>query len=156
MTPDADSLIRSWRADHDWAARHGITAHVTVRMPFLEPAEWREPALARLSSLLPIELTLARLKERPGALVILVEPDDELHRITTSVGELWPELPGHKADYARPAYHITVVRTPDPEVRRAAFEEIAPKLPMQVTGSAFWVAHGSEESGLTYRVVAGS
>jgi 2'-5' RNA ligase superfamily len=156
MIPGADSLVEAWRADHDWAARHGIGAHVTVRMPFLEPAQWDDAALAGLSNMLPVELKLARLEDRPGALVILVRPDDQLRRITTMVGELWPDLPPHKADYERPAYHITVVRTADPDIRRTASEEISPKLPMRVTGTAFWVAHGSAESGLTCRIAAGS
>lgn len=40
MTPEADPLVERWRAEHDWAAAHGVAAHVTVRMPFLDPDEW--------------------------------------------------------------------------------------------------------------------
>jgi hypothetical protein len=154
MTPDADPLVERWRADHDWAAQFGVTAHVTVRMPFLEPAEWRDSPGIELVSLLPVELTLARLEERPGALVIVVDPDEALRELTTVVGNLWPELPPHKAGFARPAYHVTVVRTADPSVRRDAAEAISSELPMQVTGTAFWAASGSPEQGLVHRVIA--
>jgi hypothetical protein len=154
MTPDADPVVAMWRAEHDWAARHGVTAHVTVRMPFLEPNDWHDASHVELARLLPVELTLARLEERPGALVILVEPDESLREVTKIVGDLWPALPAHKANYDRPAYHVTVVRTPDPGVRRQAAEAIAPLLPMQVTGTAFWAACGSPAQGLVHRVLA--
>lgn len=153
MTPEADPLIEGWRAEHDWAAAHGIAAHVTVRMPFLEPGEWDSIAGKELSALLPVALTLARIEDRPGALVVLVEPDEELRAITETVGRLWPSLPRHKSNYDRPAYHLTVVRNRDRAVRRRAMEAISPHLPMDVTGTALWVACGSPESGLVHRVI---
>ena len=76
MTPDADPLIARWRADHDWAAAYGISAHVTVRTPFLEPEQWPAELPDALDAFIPIDITLARLENRPGALVIVVEPDD--------------------------------------------------------------------------------
>src|SRR4051812_28340455 len=128
MTPDADPLVARWRADHDWAARFGVPAHVTVRMPFLQPDEWDDLSFADLGRFLPVELTLARLEERPGALVILVEPDEALRELTAAVGDLWPALPAqpaHKANFTRAAYHVTVVRTPDPVTRRRASDAIS-------------------------------
>lgn len=154
MTPDADPLVERWRAEHDWAARYGVSAHVTVRMPFLKPNEWPDAPCEELSRLLPIELSLARLEERPGALVVLVEPSEDLRKVTDIIGDFWPGLPPHKANYERPAYHISVVRTPDAVVRRQASDAIAPRLPMQITGTAFWAAHGSPETGLAHSVVA--
>lgn len=154
MTPAADPLVEGWRAEHDWAAAHGVAAHVTVRMPFLEPSEWDAIASEELSALLPVAVSLARLEDRPGALVILVEPDEGLRAITEVVGSLCPGLPRHKADHERPAYHLTVVRTKDREIRRRAAEALKPSLPVNVTGTAFVAACGSPESGLVHRVVA--
>jgi hypothetical protein len=74
--PEADDVIGRYRHDHDPYARFGVPAHVTVRRPFLPPAEWdRIQAPEVLASLLPVEITLARIDDRPGALVIAVEPD---------------------------------------------------------------------------------
>ncbi len=154
MTPEADPLVERWRAEHDWAAAHGVAAHVTVRMPFLDPDEWDSVAGTELSALLPVTLTLAGLRNRPGALVILVEPDDGLRAITEAVGSLCPSLPRHNANFDRAAYHLTVVRTQDHAVRRRASEAIGPRLPMRVTGTAFWAASGSPECGLVHRVIA--
>ena len=114
------------------------------------------PFVGALAKLLPVQVTLARLEDRPGALVVLVEPDDELRQLTETVGELWPALPPHKPDYPRVAYHLTVVRTPDPRIRSRAWEAIAPHLPTRVTGTEFWAAHGSEELGAEHAAVASS
>lgn len=116
MTPEADR----WRAAHDWASRYGVSAHVTVRSPFLEPREWPDAARAGLESLLPVRLRLARLEDRPGDLVIMVEPDEQLRELTRAIGGVWPELPRHKEAFERPRYHVTVVRTADLEVRTRA------------------------------------
>lgn len=153
MTPGADELVGPWRSEHDWAARFGVTAHVTVRMPFLEPDDWGNPP-AELGDLLPVEMTLARLENRPGALVVIAEPDRELRALTDAVGRMWPSLPPHKSGYEHPAYHVTVVRTADPDVRRRATAAIAPCLPMRVSGIALWAACGSPDNGLVHGVVA--
>jgi hypothetical protein len=65
---------------------------VTVRTPFLVPEQWRDPAVSLLERFLPLDMTLARLEERPEALVIIVEPDDELRGITEAVTAEWPTL----------------------------------------------------------------
>jgi hypothetical protein len=154
VTPDAEPLLGQWRAEHDWAARYGIPAHVTVRTPFLEPHDWGDPAPPALTRLLPLELTLARLEDRPGALVVVVEPDAQLRELTAIVGALWPSLPPHKGDRTDVAYHLTVVRTEDPLIRSRAWDAIGPHLPMQVAGTELWAAHGSPEHGAEHTVVA--
>jgi hypothetical protein len=154
ITPDAEALVGHWRAEHDAAARHGIPAHVTVRTPFLPPEQWRDPALSLLETFLPIEVTLSRLEDRPGALVVLVEPDDALREITEAVGLQWPTLPPHRDNRPDLAYHVTVVRTPNDRIRSKASEAIAHQLPLKVTGTEMWASAGSFEEGLRHAVVA--
>jgi hypothetical protein len=156
MTPGAEPLVGEWRAEHDWAAAHGVPAHVTVRMPFLEPPQWNDPRLHELREFLPSHVTLARLEDRPGALVIVAEPDDHLRELTDAIGTLWPTLPPHKPGYESYAYHVTVARTADAEVRSQASAALAPHLPLAVTGTEFWAAHGSPDAGLKTMVVATS
>ena len=154
MTPGADSLVAVWRNEHDWAARYGITAHVTVRAPFLEPADWPTTTDAELESLLPVPVTLSRLEDRPGALVVMAEPDEELRILTAAISRLWPSLRPHKEQFERPLYHITVARTPDQTVRRKAAEAIASHLPALVSGVELWAASGSPATGLVHQVLA--
>jgi hypothetical protein len=143
MTPEADPLVDQWRMKHDWSAQYGVSAHVTVRTPFLEPADWSELPDAALQALIPLKgVRLARLEDRPGGLVVLIEPDEQ--------------LPPHQPAFARPRYHITVMRTQDPDARRRASEAIARHLPMEVTGTELWATSGSQEAGLVRSVFAAS
>jgi len=157
MTPEADPLVDQWRMEHDWSAQYGVSAHVTVRTPFLEPADWPELPDAALQALIPLKgVRLARLEDRPGGLVVLIEPDERLREMTEAIGKTWPELPRHKPAFTRPRYHITVMRTQDPDARRRASEAIAPHLPMEVTGTELWATSGSQEPGLVRSVFAAS
>jgi 2'-5' RNA ligase superfamily len=153
MTPEAESLVDPWRAEHDPAARFGIPAHVTVYTPFLPPEDWQDPALSLLERFLPTEVTLARLESRPGGLVILAEPHDNLGAITDAVRLTWPALPPHKGNRPDLAYHMTVVRTANDRVRSDAHEAIAPHLPLRVIGTELWASAGSLEDGLHHTVV---
>jgi 2'-5' RNA ligase superfamily len=154
ITPEAEALVGRWRAEHDAAARDGIPAHVTVRTPFLPAEQWTDPRLAALSQLLPVEVTLARLENRPGALVIVVEPDHGLRELTDAVGSVWPTLPPHKGNRPDLAYHVTVVRTEDEAVRFEAAAELSPHLPLKVHGTEFWASVGVLGEKLKHAVVA--
>ena len=111
--------------------------------------------MAALARFLPLEITLSRLEDRPGALVVLAEPDDELRQLTDAVSSAWPGLPPHKEGRHDVAYHVTVVRTPDEQIRAQASRAIAPHLPAQVAGTELWAVTGSPEQGLRHAVVAG-
>jgi hypothetical protein len=154
ITPAAEPVVGRWRADHDVSARFGIPSHVTVRTPFLPPERWGDPALSELQRFLPIRVTLARLENRPGALVLVVEPDDELREITEAVGRSWPTLPPHKDNRPDLAYHMTVVRTANDRIRSETSKAIARHLPCTVTGTEMWAVAGSPEDGLRHAVVA--
>jgi hypothetical protein len=154
ITPDAEWLVGHWRAEHDPSAARGIPAHVTVRSPFLPPEAWDTAGLSgRLGHFLPLPVTLARTEDRPGALVIVVEPDDRLRALTTAASAAWPELPPHKPQFPRYGYHVTVVRTPDETLRRRARMELDVHLPLTVMGTALWAASGTSDSGYASRVV---
>jgi hypothetical protein len=105
-------------------------------------------------SFLPIDVTLAHLENRPGALVIVLEPDEQLRKITDAVTSSWPALPPHKGNRPDLAYHMTVVRTPSARIRSVAWTNIAPHLPLRVTGTEMWASEGSPEDGLRHAVVA--
>jgi hypothetical protein len=122
-------VLGPWRGDHDWTARNGLPTHVTVRVPVPTDIDLNPDRVAEAAEPLPVRVTLARLEDRAGALVAVAEPDRELRRLTERLDTLG-ELPPHRD--ARPdlAYHATIVRTPDPDVRRAAADAIRPQLPL--------------------------
>ena len=98
-------------------------------MPVPVDAELTPARVARAAAPLPIEVTLARLEDRAGALVAVAEPDAELRRLTDRLDALGP-LPPHREGRPDLAYHATIVRTRDRDVRSAAAEAIRPRLPL--------------------------
>ena len=98
-------------------------------MPVPVDAELTPARVARAAAPLPIEVTLARLEDRAGALVAVAEPDVELRRLTDRLDALGP-LPPHREGRPDLAYHATIVRTADPGIRRGAAEAIEPHLPL--------------------------
>jgi hypothetical protein len=122
-------VLGRWRAEHDWTARNALPTHVSVRVPVSVEADLAPARVVRAAQPLPVSVTLARLEDRPGALVAVVEPDLELRRLTERLDALG-DLPPHRDGRPDLAYHATIVRTPDPEIRRAAADAIAPLLPL--------------------------
>jgi hypothetical protein len=121
-------------------------------VPVPVEAELEPARVVRAARPLPVEVTLARLEDRPGALVALAEPDDELRRLTERLDVLG-DLPPHRQGRPDLAYHATIVRTADPTVRRAAAEAIAPQLPLSEQAAELclfeWV--GFEEFRVLWR-----
>jgi hypothetical protein len=130
--PRADAVLGPWRAVHDWTAREGLETHVSFRVPIPADVEITPAAIQLLADLLPVRVTLTRLEDRPGALVALAEPDDELRHITAQLDGI-RGLPPHRNGRPDLAYHATIVRTDDPEVRRRAIDDIASQLPLTET-----------------------
>jgi hypothetical protein len=122
-------VLGPWRAEHDWTARHGLPTHVSVRVPVPADAELPPERVVAAAEPLPVKVTLARLEDRPGALVAVAEPDEALLRLTERLSVLG-DLPPHRDGRADLAYHATIVRTPDPAVRGAAAAAIEPLLPL--------------------------
>jgi hypothetical protein len=131
--PAAEPIVGPWRAEHDWSAQCGVPGHITVRNPFLPRERWAEPAVSSLARFLPFEVTLARLEDRPDALVLVAEPDEALRELTAEASALWPELPPHKGGPSA-TYQMTLVRTPG-EAREEATRAIAPHLPLIVAAT---------------------
>ena len=125
----ADALLGPWRAEHDWTARNGLPTHVSVRVPIPVDVDLGPARVVPAAGPLPVTVTLARLEDRPGALVAVAEPDGELRLVTERLGVLG-DLPPHREGRRDLAYHATIVRTPDADVRRAAAAAIEPLLPL--------------------------
>jgi hypothetical protein len=145
-------VLGPWRAEHDWTARNGLPTHVSVRVPLPVDVALEPTRVLSAAEPLPITVTLARLEDRPGALVAVAEPDRELRRLTERLGALG-DVPPHREGRHDLAYHATIVRTPDADVRRAAAAAIEPRLPLTETPDELslfeWV--GFEEFRVLWR-----
>jgi hypothetical protein len=145
VVPAADAVVAGWRAEHDWVAAAGLPAHVTVRSPIPGVTALDTDALVEIArAFLPLPVTLARLEDRQGALVVVAEPDDELRTLTAAFDDVLPGLPPHRGGRADVAYHVTAVRTADPSARGAAAAELAPHLPLEAQATALWLFEWEE------------
>jgi hypothetical protein len=122
-------VLGRWREEHDWTAQNGLPTHVSVRVPLPGDVDLEPARALRAAEPLPVTVTLARVEDRPGALVAVAEPDAELRRLTERLDALG-DLPPHREGRPDLAYHATIVRTADADVRRAAADAIEPLLPL--------------------------
>ncbi len=144
--PRADAFLSRWRDNHDYTAACGLSAHVTVYMPFPGEAALSPESVASVHDAhFPLSVRLSHLEDRPGALVVVVEPDHELRSLTASLQALDAGLPQHREgrDFR---YHATLVRTPDPEVRRAASLAVSEHLPHVEECESLWRFDWEESS----------
>ncbi|WP_369209235.1 2'-5' RNA ligase family protein, partial [Streptomyces sp. PU-14G] len=92
--PEADAVVRGWRARYDTAARYGGAAHVTVLFPFLHRdriGRGERSALRDLFAARPaFTLTFEDCARFPGVLYLVPEPAAPLRALTAEVTGRWP------------------------------------------------------------------
>lgn len=114
-------------------------------MPFPPALEVSPDVIAAVAEAhLPIAVTLAHLEDRPGALVIRAYPDDDLRALTSGITALRSDWPPHR-NGRNFAYHVTLVRTRDADIRRAAAEATRPHLPHTEVAHEVWRFDGNDE-----------
>ncbi|MCK6504698.1 2'-5' RNA ligase family protein [Myxococcota bacterium] len=139
--PEAEPLVRTWRARFDKHAAQGVPAPITLISPYL-PLPAARAALPRALGLLargPLRFTLRGLVRWPNLAVLVPDPDDGLRRLVRALAAPHALLPylGRYGEAVRP--HLTVAYGADlPALTRARFDAIAadvePRLPLSCTG----------------------
>jgi 2'-5' RNA ligase len=115
--PAAESAVAEIRLEHDWPAREGVPAHVTLLGPFLAPAEITKEVIDCLRELfaeqIPVSFSLVELR-RVGEIAYLApEPDDGLRALTAALEAAFPRAPRYGEEFGGPLYHLTVARECD-------------------------------------------
>ncbi|MFW6719041.1 2'-5' RNA ligase family protein [Streptomyces sp. MAR4 CNY-716] len=132
--PEADPVVRDWRARYDTAAAHGGTAHVTVLYPFLHRDRVDVPVRAALRRLFAAHeafpVAFARCARFPGVLYLAPEPDDPLRALTKAVAEQWPDHPPYGGLFGDLDPHLTVANSGGEAVHAAIEADLAPRLPV--------------------------
>ena len=104
----------------------GISAHITVLVPFLPEAELTDDVLAELrgifSGFTAFDVTFQRTARFPEVLYLAPEPDQPVKDMTTAVYERWPQCPPYGGDFEDLTPHTTVVHVAETE---AEYDEAA-------------------------------
>jgi hypothetical protein len=132
--------VGAWRVQHDWAARLGVPAHVTVMGPFLKPARVEADVCRRLAWIFertqePLAFSLSRLERRGDVAFLLATPDRPFERLSTAIHEEWPQLRPYGHAFDRVRFHLTVARGCDDSLFASLSRAINRQLPLSGTAS---------------------
>jgi hypothetical protein len=144
--PEAEPLVHRWRSTGDPSAARGVPAHVTLLAPFLPADAVDAGVLAELewffAGVDAFRLRFAELGCFEADGVLYLEPEGEsLDELATALSRRWPECPPYGGKHEKPHPHLTVVHTPDGELRARAEAAVQRGLPLEVVAAqaALWV-----------------
>jgi 2'-5' RNA ligase len=145
--PAANGAVQEIRLDHDWPARDGVPAHVTLLGPFLPPAQITDDVLERLSGVVaaasPASFSLTELRRVEDIAYLAVEPDDHVRAITAALEAAFPAASRYGEEFGGPLYHLTVARDCDDDLFAEVRERLGAALPIPARiQEAVLVEHG--------------
>jgi 2'-5' RNA ligase len=118
--PEAAALVDPWLGK-------GLSAHVTLTVPFVPSEQLDEEELARFAAgLEPFDYELARCARFPTGLYLVPEPEELLLALIDAVLRRWPEYPRYGGEHPDVVPHVTVAER-DFDAAEAA---VAPHLPI--------------------------
>jgi hypothetical protein len=112
--PEAEPAVHELRLRHDWSARHGVPAHVTVLFPFLTAGSVDDGALRTLFARHDaFEFVLDRVEQfQEGAVWLHPEPSAPFRALTAAVWRRWPECPPYEGAHDDVIPHLTISDEP--------------------------------------------
>jgi 2'-5' RNA ligase len=127
--PFADAAVSDLRNEHDWSARRGVPAHITLLGPFVPPSEATPSLVERLRLLVEREpsfsVSLVELRLLEHTACLLPEAVEPLARLTELMGRMRPDLGQFKR-----SYHLTVARGCDSALFTRVAAAVEPRLPI--------------------------
>ena len=143
LAPEAESIVKAYRDEHDPAAALGVPAHVTVLYPF-HPLALAPAARARLAALFAefaaFDYALASVGRFPKVLYLAPDPVEPFRQLTQRVAAAFPEYPPYGGRHAHIIPHLTVANTEDTarlEIVAARFQATCrARLPLRLRAEA--------------------
>ena len=157
--PEADELVGPWREKADPSAVAGVPAHVTLLYPFLDSERIDAGVLAELEwffgGIDAFPVSFGTVAEFRSDGVLYLDPEGrELAELAAARARRWPECPPYRGAVDAPHAHLTVVHTPDEDLRAQAAHAVGPALPLSVVvaRAALWTCdeHGRWSSAHTF------
>jgi hypothetical protein len=133
--PWAEPVVGAWRAQHDWAARLGVPAHITIMGPFLKPASIDPDVSRRLAAIFgaiqkPLSFSLSRLERRGDVAFLVPTPNNPFERLSAAIREEWPELRPYGDAFDQVRFHLTVARGCDRPLFVKLIRAVEQQLPL--------------------------
>jgi hypothetical protein len=152
--PEAEPLVRELRREGDVSASLGVPAHVTLLYPFVDDPD---PGIVEevrwfFAGVDGFPLDFSTVGEFPEVVYLAPDQAAEVSGLIDALARRWPEHPPYGGLFEQVVPHLTVVDTPDGELRQRAREAVEPRLPVRswATEASLWV----HEDGSDWRCLA--
>jgi 2'-5' RNA ligase len=146
--PEAEPLVRELRREGDVSASLGVPAHVTLLYPFVDDPD---PGVVEelrwfFAGVDGFPLEFSTVGEFPEVVYLAPDQTAEVSGLIDALARRWPEHPPYGGLFEQVVPHLTVVDTPDGELRQRAREAVEPGLPVRssATEASLWVQDGSD------------
>ena len=137
--PEAEPLVRDWRAKHDWSARRGVPAHVTVLYPFVPTEKFDERLHAELRELFATHpsfpFSLPRVARFPEVAWLAPEPVEPFKSLVDAVASQYPDYPPYEGIHEEVIPHLTVAEG-GTDLQDEVDAAISPSLPIAAEATA--------------------
>ena len=147
--PEAEPLVRALRLEGDASAAQGVPAHVTLLYPFVpDPDDGVVEELRFFfAGVDGFPLTFSTVGEFPEVVYLAPDQAVDCHELIASLVRRWPACPPYGGLFALEDVvpHLTVVDTPDAELRERARTAVSQGLPVHAHAheASLWV-HGAD------------
>lgn len=137
--PEAEPLVRDWRAKHDWSAQRGVPAHITVLYPFVSTEKIDERLRADLRELFSahpaFSFSLPRVARFPEVAWLAPEPAEPFTSLTEAVAARYPDYPPYEGMHEEVIPHLTVAEGAV-DLQDAVETAITPSLPLEAKATS--------------------
>jgi len=124
--PTAESVVAELRNRFDSTVQLGVPAHVSILVPFMDPARVTPAVLAAaqeaLRDIAPFQFSLRRVARFPTTAYLAPEPPDPFIAMTTSLVRNFPEFLPYVGEHADVIPHLTVAHGDAKDATVAAAE----------------------------------
>jgi 2'-5' RNA ligase len=141
LVPEAQRVLTdAWAGSG--APGSSMPAHVTLLYPFVEDPD---PGIVEelrffFAGMDGFELSFSEIGEFPE--VVFLHPDQaaECQQLTEALVRRWPEFPPYSGLFDEVVPHLTVVKTPDADLRERVRSAVEPALPVRtvVREASLW------------------
>jgi 2'-5' RNA ligase superfamily len=133
LVPEAEPLVRPYRARFDTSAAAGLGAHITLLYPFIEPERVGESTLDTLTECFrgfaPIAFRLTAIRRFPiETLYLAPEPDEPFRKLSLAIWQRFPDRPPYGGAYPDIVPHLSIGRFTDAEEMDRIAGELAAAL----------------------------
>ncbi|MCW2543550.1 MAG: hypothetical protein JWM40_1102 [Frankiales bacterium] len=142
LVPEAEPLLDHVRSQTG-ALAPGMPAHVTLLYPFTSEPD--AGVLAELafffSGIDGFPLTFGSIAEFPEVVYLAPDQVTECQELTAALARRWPDFPPYGGLFEEVVPHLTVVNSPDGDLRSRARAAVETELPVasRASEASLWV-----------------